>query len=311
MPLLKRIFALCLCACLCAPSLALAVEDAILAVVDSEIITVQDLVKYMRGVYSQLKVEGKTPQEMDEIMREYQKKGIEQLIEDRLVLGAAEKAGIKLKPQAVNERLEEIKAKYPSFDAFLEATKAEGLTVSDVKKKIEDQIKGQVIVNLEVRDKVHVNPQEVTDHYQSHREEFFRKAKVNLGSIFVRSTFDKVQAEKKAREALAAIKAGGDFKEVAVIYSDLPSVGIVSRDELSEPFRARLEIMRAGDVSDVIETPEGFYILKIEGETPARQMAFEDVREQLYQQIFQEKFRARFKAWLKELREKAYVEIKG
>ena len=80
---------------------AFAMDDAILAVVNEEVITVKDLQDYLRGVASELKIDGKNAEEAARIMQQYQSKGIQQLVEDRLILSAADKAGVQIRPQAI------------------------------------------------------------------------------------------------------------------------------------------------------------------------------------------------------------------
>ena len=89
----------------------------------------------------------------------------------------------------VDKRIKEIKDRYASEDEFLKALNAEGMTVSDLKKKLTDQLKVKYEVDMEVRDKVFVNPEDVTEYYNKHISEFERKPMVNLQSIFV--SFDK------------------------------------------------------------------------------------------------------------------------
>ncbi|MBF0388446.1 MAG: peptidyl-prolyl cis-trans isomerase [Candidatus Omnitrophica bacterium] len=289
---------------------ARAVDDAILAVVNEEVITVKDLKEYMRSVYAQLKIEGRSPQEISDVMTQYESKGIEQLIEDRLILSAAEKAGVLIRPKAVDERIEEIKKKYPTYQAFLESINKEGLTITEIRKKIEAQIKGQAMVSTQVRAKVYVNPQEVTTFYAAHAQEFSNKARVYIETIFVKSVFGKDEARVKIDNALTAVKGGADFTQAIATYSELPSVGEISLDQLRPEFKDRIEVMKVDDISDVIEVPNGFYIIKLKGRADASTASLKDVKDRIYQNLFESKFRERFKAWIDGLRKKAYVEVK-
>jgi peptidyl-prolyl cis-trans isomerase SurA len=310
MPFLKylKIALLIVMVFLAKPSWAL--DDALLAVVNDEAITVKDLQTYLNGIYSQLRIEGRQEQEAREIMKEYETKGIEQLIEDKLVLYAADQAGIQIRPKVVDERVDEIKKKYLSYQDFLEAIKHEGLTVSDIRKKIENQIKGQVVINTEVRSKISVNPQEVTKYFNDHVDEFMLKPRVYLESIFVKSTFGQEAAQKKINEAMGRIRNGEDFKAVAAATSDLPSVGEMTEDALLPEFKKQVDVLPAGGISDIIEVPEGYYILRLEGRAPGARATLMEVKDRIYQRLFEEKFKNRFQEWIAKLHKKAYVEVK-
>ena len=76
------------------------------------------------------------------------------------------------------------------------------MTVSDLRQKLIDQLKVKYEVDMEVRDKIFVNPQDVSEYYNKHVGEFNRKPMVNLQSIFV--SFDKhnkQEAHTRAEEA--------------------------------------------------------------------------------------------------------------
>ena len=248
--------------------LAMALDDEIIAVVDDEVITTKDFQDYMRGLYSQLKIEGRTDAEIQEIMGEYQTKGVNQLIEDKLILAEANRQGMKIRPQAVDERLFEIKKRYPSSQEFFSEINKEGITVSDIRKKVEDQLKARYLVTKDVRDKIYVNPQEVTDYYTKHQDDFEKQARLYIQSIFVKADPPQDdEAKKKIEEALKKVKAGEDFKAVAQTYSELPYIGEVPLSSLNQTFRAKTDAMVVGDVSEVLSMPDGFYILKLTGRT--------------------------------------------
>lgn len=300
------------CAGITAPvHLAFALDDGIIAIVDDDVITAKDFQDYMRGLYSQLKIEGRTEVEIREIMGEYQTKGVDQLVEDRLILAEANRQGMKIRPQAVDERMDEIRKRYRSPQEFLAEINKEGVTISDIRKKIEDQFKARYIVTKDVRDKIYVNPQEVTDYYTAHRTDLQKQPRIFIQSIFVKADPPKDdEARKKIEEAKEKLDAGEDFKAVSGVYSELPDIGEVQVYSLNTVFRSVTDAMNVGEISRVLEMPEGFYILKVTGRTAAVEPLLQDVKEEIYQKLFEIKFKESFKAWIEKLRKRSYVEIK-
>ena len=92
--------------------------DAIIAVVNDDVITLKDLRQYVASIASQLRVENKSPEEIQQIMGDYEQKGLDKLIEDKLILAAANDKGIKVRDDIIDKRLQEIKDRYPSEDDF-------------------------------------------------------------------------------------------------------------------------------------------------------------------------------------------------
>lgn len=292
---------------------ALAVQgaDKIVAVVNDEVITLKDLKAYMASVYSQLRIENNDPFEIDQIMRQYEQKGINQLIEDKLILAAAKEKEMEVKQAAVDKKIAEIKSRYPSEVVFQNIIEQQGMTVSDVRDRIIDQMKAKYMVDTEVRSKIFVNPQEVTDYYDQHKDEFVQKARVNLDSIFI--SYDKglEAARKEAAEVSAALKEGKDFAELAKAHSDLPSVGVIEEGQLKPEIEQKVFNMKEDEITDPIEVENGIYIFRFIRSSARETRPLKEVKEAIYNTIFEKKFQDRFTAWIDKLRKKAYVEIRN
>lgn len=287
-----------------------AVEDAIIAVVNDELITLRDLKDYAHSTYARLVTEGFSEAEIEPIMKDLEEDGINKLIEDRLILSKANELKLEVREDLVDERIQELEERYGSEQNLIDALIMTGATLTDLKNKIRDEMKIKYVVDHEVRSKIYVNPQEVTEYYKKHKDLFGRKERVNLESIFIPFNNDKAAAQAKAKEALTQITEGKDFKEVSKEYSKAPSVGIVERGQLLPLVEDTVFNLEINEVSSPIETDNGIYIFKLIGKTPAEIPNLEDVKEQVHDILFREKFKKRFLGWLEKLKSKAYIEIK-
>ena len=286
-------------------------SDAIIAIVNDDVITLKDLRQYLSSMAAQLRVENKTPDEIRQIMGEYEQKGLNKLIEDKLILAAANDKGIDIRVELVDKRIQEIKDRYSSEEDFLKAINAEGMTVSDLKKKMTDQLKVKYEVDMEVKDKIFVNPQDVTEYYNKHLSEFNRKPMVNLQSIFV--TFDKYsrqEARNRVDEARSRLLAGEDFDKVFKKYSDGSSLGEVEQGQMADAVENVVFNLKIEEVSDPVEVDNGIYVFKAIGISPGKQQTIAEVKDQVYGKLLDDQFQTKFKKWVEKLRQKAYVEIK-
>lgn len=286
-------------------------SDGIIAIVNNDIITLKDLRQYVASIASQLRVENKSPEEIRQIMGEYEQKGLDKLIDDRLILAAANEKGIELRDDMIDKRLKEIKDRYASDDEFINTLNAQGMTVSDLKQKLIDQMKVKYEVDLEVRNKIFINPQEVTDYYNTHTSEFDRKPMVNLQSIFVSFIkHNKQEAHSRAAEARSRLLAGEDFDTVFKQYSEGSSVGEVEQGQMVDSIENVIFNLKLEEVSDPVEVENGVYIFKAIGISPGKQQTLPEVKDQIYNKLLEDKFQSKFKEWVDKLRGKAYVEIK-
>ena len=64
-----------------------------------------------------------------------------------------------------------------------------------------------------------------------------------------------------------------------------------------------------GMISDVIKSPYGYHIFKLEEKTGARKIPFEEARLGILQKLMQKKGEEEYQKWLKGLKGKANIKI--
>lgn len=96
----------------------------------------------------------------------------------------------------------------------------------------------------------------------------------------------------RAREALAEVKAGKPFAEIARKYSDDPSVrsnggnlGPLTVDGLAGEYVEVMTSLKPGEVGGPVATPYGVHVIKLESMKPGRQYRFEEVRESILMEL--------------------------
>lgn len=135
--------------------------------------------------------------------------------------------------------------------------------------------------------------------YDEKKKDYFKQEQFSFRHIFFRTVDLPEDQQKRAREradaALALIKAGSDFVEVAKVYSDSERKGDVigpmtpSKYKPEKPMNPAIETallaMKAGDISDIVPTKYGFEILKMETHTPESYQALDEVKNQLSNEL--------------------------
>jgi peptidyl-prolyl cis-trans isomerase SurA len=121
--------------------------------------------------------------------------------------------------------------------------------------------------------------------------------------------------QAKANGLLEQIKKGAPFDEVAKKSSDGPSaaqggdLGLFKRGTLSKELEDRTFAMKAGEVTDVIRTKQGFVILKVTEHQMAGIPTFKQMEPRIQDALYYEKLQPALRVFLKKLREEAYIDV--
>ncbi|MEJ2041693.1 MAG: peptidylprolyl isomerase [Reinekea sp.] len=134
--------------------------------------------------------------------------------------------------------------------------------------------------------------------------------------ISTNALFDAASAKALLTDLKQRIEAGDDMAALADQYSD--DTGTKGRggdldwntlDTFVPQFADAAKSLPVGAVSDIIESPFGFHILRVE-DVRTRDVGLDVLRNQIKNQIFQRRYSETLQRWLTELRAQSFVEIR-
>jgi peptidyl-prolyl cis-trans isomerase D len=136
------------------------------------------------------------------------------------------------------------------------------------------------------------DPERVRKSYESRKAEFDRPEQVHLRHILARFELDDDASKQAARERIDAIRkrieGGEDFAAVARESSEDPAtkesggdLDFVSRGGVVKPLEDAAFSQEPAALGDVIESPQGFHLLRVEERRPARVVPFEEAQAQV------------------------------
>lgn len=296
--------------------------DRVVAVVNDEIVTQSELDTFLRPFYEELRADYEG-EELIVKFNEIRTKLLNQLIEDKLVLQEAKKRAVEPDRTQVEARLEEIKKQFPDRGAMEQTLTEQGLTLRDLRERLERQSMIRRLQDSEVRAKVIVSPSEVEDYYKNHTSEFSHSDRVKVRSITVKrseasrekGTMDE-EAKKKIEMIRERLLAGEEFGSLAVQFSEdlqAQAGGLsewISRNEMIPAVDQTLFNLSVGQISELVETPMGFHLFRLEEKESGYQRTFDEVREEIFGILYREKGEERFQEWMRELKRNAYISLR-
>jgi peptidyl-prolyl cis-trans isomerase SurA len=253
------------------PATATVPLDRVIAVVNDEALTQYELDEMKRIVLAQMRASNVRPPPPDV----FESQVLERLIIDRALLQFAKENGVRVDDQMVERTILRIAQENKiTPEELRRALDREKVTYAKYREDIRREVTIQRLREREVDSRVQVTEAEVDNYLASVAARAGGENEYLLSHIMVgvpeQAAPDQIDARRRrAEEALAQIKGGKDFKEVAAAYSDAQDattggdLGWRTPARLPTVFVNELKDMKKGDVSTVIRSPGGFHIVKL------------------------------------------------
>ncbi len=187
--------------------------------------------------------------------------------------------------------------------------KAIGTSLDEIREKAKERIAVDIMFGQFCDRQVYITPKDVYDYYQGHVAEWTSPETLDLQLLLVKR--DGGRSGLSAKDACAMMASSlektdeAKFKELARNYSDGPNasgggiMGSIERSKLRPEFAAALKDAKTGSIACSVETPEGFYFIRVGAMKPSETLPFEKVEKEI---------RKKLEDSGKELKRKAYVE---
>ncbi|MCK5511544.1 MAG: peptidylprolyl isomerase [Thermodesulfovibrionia bacterium] len=283
--------------------------DRVVATVNNDVITWSELRKSI-ALENEALLSGLSHSEKEQKIKEIEKPFLNNLIDVKLQLQEAVRLGLAASPAETNEAINDIKKKFNLTDESLrEYLKADGLTLKEYRSRLREQILLSKVIRYEIMDTILVTDKNIDEFYEANKEKYRQDVKIRIRQIL----FTDTNSLQKAEEVFQRIKKGEDFEKLAADFSEDASktfggdLGYVSRGSMVKEIEDVAFSLKVGEVSKPFQSPKGIHIIKIEDRL--ENAAGEKVREQIKRELFEKAYQSKFENWLKELREKAYIEI--
>jgi peptidyl-prolyl cis-trans isomerase SurA len=245
--------------------------DRVIVVVNDEALTQWDLSDERRVFLQQLKASNITPP-ADDVL---DKQVLQRLIVERAILQFAKQTGIRVDDTTVERTILRVAEENKlSPEAFRKVLERENIPYSTYREDLRRQIIIQRVREREVDSKVIVTDAEVDNYLATIASQAGGEEEYHLSHIYItvpeQATPAAVEASRKrAEEALAEIKAGKNFGEVAATFSAAPDassggdLGWRSSARLPTVFADVVRTLKPGEVSGILRSPAGFHIVKL------------------------------------------------
>jgi peptidyl-prolyl cis-trans isomerase SurA len=258
--------------------------DRIVAVVNDEVITLNELRSRIDTVVGQLRRQGTPLPPPDALAQQM----LERMVMDKVQIQHARDIGVRVDDAQLDQAIQRIAAgNNLAIGQFREALEGDGVPFARFREDIRDEMTIARVREREVDNQIVISEGEIDHYLQSEAGkggsgEEFEVAHILLRSPESASPEQIGELRAKAEEVLRRADAGENFSQLAAAYSDAPdglqggNLGPRSLDRLPSIFAEAVADLKPGEVAPLLRSPNGFHIVKLVarrggGGTPAVQ----------------------------------------
>ena len=245
--------------------------DRIVAVVNDEVITANELAERTRLVAGQLRNAGGQVPPAETLQRQV----LERMINDLVQVQLAKETGVRVDDATVEKTIQRIADDNNlSMTAFRQALERDGIRYARFREDMRNELILARLREREIENAVVVTDAEVETELARAAKERGGDAEFNLQHILVlvpqQATPEQIDTRRRrALQALSELRKGTAFAEVSATFSEAPdalqggNLGWRAAGRLPALFLEALEKLKPGEVSDILRSPNGFHIVRL------------------------------------------------
>lgn len=286
-------------------------------------VIVNDAVITYKDVYTRLAPNEETlerrfatqPKVLEQKKKELMQETLEELVVAQLILHEFKTAGYNLPESYIEDKIKQTIRSYGDRLTLTKTLQAEGMTFEAFRTKTRERFILDAMWFHNVPQDPVISPTRIENYYNEHRDDFKMGDQVKLRMIVLpnRPSDPSFSPKKLAQEVVAKLKEGVPFADLARIYSQGSQAaqggdwGWVERKVLREELADKAFSLKAGEISDVVETPEACYVMLVEELRLSHVRPLTEVRDEIETALKdQEKNKAR-KKYIEKLKSKSFI----
>jgi peptidyl-prolyl cis-trans isomerase SurA len=245
--------------------------DRIVAVVNNEVITQNELQQQLETSIEELRRRG-TPAPPREAL---ERQVLDRIITERVQLQFAKETSTRVDELDLDRTIGRIaEANKLSLAEFRDRLERDGVSFNKFREDLRKEIIIDRVREREVDSRITIAESEIENYLLEQKDATEAAGEIRLGHILVRvpeqaspDQLEKLRA--RAQEVINRLGQGSDFQQLAATFSDAPDglqggdMGWRSFDRLPELFAEAVLKMKTGEVSAVLRSPAGFHILRV------------------------------------------------
>lgn len=248
---------------------------------------------------------------------------IDNLVMRQLVKAEMDRSGVLISRAELDQGKLELEKGLGEGNSLVMLLAAANLSMED----LENNLRLDLFKNKVVKDQVDAAQAAITDDvvrkfYDEHLDEFTIPEGRTVSHILIRVATGadesiKMDARAKAEGVRKALLEGADFEALAREVSQCASrsrggaLGVIPRGREAPAFEEAVFSQGIGEIGEVVESPVGFHVIRVDGEQEEKVIPYEEVQNRLRLQMRAKAQTDINNAYIRDLRENAVIKLEG
>lgn len=245
--------------------------DAIVAIVDEDVVLASELLSRLKVVREQIEREGVQVPSEDILVSQL----MERLVLENLQIQQAQMRGVEIDDESLTRAVAGFaKQNDMSLEQFQQALADDGMSYRSFREDIRREMLIQRLQRNMVNRRITISEQDVEDlldspYYQQLLSDEFKVGHILLAVEDMGNSASVAAAAEEAGRIVQDLRAGADFKETAIAKSagaralEGGDLGWRRAGELPSLFADQIIALEVGETADAIKSPSGFHVVQL------------------------------------------------
>ncbi len=251
------------------------------------------------------------------------------LIEKKLWENTFAANNVEVGEEEIMAKIEEItKMRGITLDGLTKELSRFGLSMAEFKEQIRMPLSAEKVVKQEMAEEIKlITEEEAKKYYDNNSRRYNIPEQVKVSHILAGGRGIKDENRPKLEEKIEEVKkkldSGGNFEELAREYSDCPSssdggdlkvffdkTGLITggrRGGMDAKFTEAAFALEVGQISDIVETPFGYHIIKLADRRQAKTTSFEEAKADIISELESGKYRELMRKYIEKMKSEAEI----
>lgn len=293
--------------------------DKVLAIVNSEPILQSEVDQFKTRLTKQGGIDDALllDESIDSLKKD-SKKQLDYLIREKLIESEVKKQKLEIGDDRLENEISTLaKRNHMTREQLLASLKKQGYSIEEYKENFKKRIERQSFFENEVISKLRITDEDAYNEFRQQNPKHVPS--LNEFTIAQILFSNKTKSEKTPKERADAIEQklakGESFEKLADQFSEGHStssggyLGVFKAGEFIPELEKAVQNLTAGQVSQPIQSKQGFHIIKVIDKKNSQDPSFLRVKEQLKSQLVEKNFKRQLKNWFESKKQDSYIKI--